>query len=363
MDYITRFCLGIYNSPFFQPVILFGCSQVRNLKPSLAIPLASDGSDRRFFKIRWKGRPAVAIEPSPEDINISETYSYVAIGNHLAGVGIPVPKIYDFDKDTGIIVAEYLGDRHLQTEILALISKHKWSQVKRFYQQALYLLARMQVWGRRGFNRSWCYDSEYYNSELAREREAFYFLRSFVEELMGCGKTPGLENELTGLALQVDLIEHKGYFLHRDFQSRNILVRNGALRIIDFQGGRLGPLGYDVASLLLDPYVALPKNIWSGLLQFYMDELDTLNIALDKSGFEKEFYLLALLRTMQVLGAYSHLYLKKGKIFFTPYIPPALSNLKALLDRKDFENLDNLKLLMAHLSDKTQNSPQRRNSI
>jgi aminoglycoside/choline kinase family phosphotransferase len=314
-----------------------------------SIPLSSDGSDRRFFKIRWKGKPALAIEPSPGDISTSETYSYVAIGNHLAKAGIPVPKIYDFNRDTGIIVVEYLGDRHLQTEILALISQSKWSQVKGLYRQVLSLLAKMQVWGCRGFNRKWCYDSEYYDSKLAKEREALYFLQSFIEDLMGCNKTPELEDELTRLALQVDFIDNKEYFLHRDFQSRNILVQNGALRIIDFQGGRLGPLGYDVAALLLDPYVALPKTIWSELLQFYLDELDTLNIDLDKTVFEREFYLLALLRTMQALGAYSYLYLKKGKVFFEPYISPALSNLKALLVHKDFEKLDHLKLLVANL--------------
>jgi len=319
------------------------------LKTPLAIPLSSDGSDRRFFKVRWKGKPAVAIEPAPGDIGTSELYSYVAIGNHLAGVGIPVPKICDFNKDTGVIVVEYLGDRHLQTEILALISKNKWSQVKRLYRQALFLLARMQVYGCRGFNRKWCYDSEYYDSKLAREREAFYFLQYFVEGLMGGSKTPELEYELARLALQVDLIDNKEYFLHRDFQSRNIMVRNGALRIIDFQGGRLGPLGYDVAALLMDPYVSLPETIWSELLEFYLNELDSLNIALDKAVFEREFYLLALLRTMQALGAYSYLYLKKGKVFFKPYVSPALSNLKALLVRKDFEKLDNLKLLVAGL--------------
>ncbi|MEA1867902.1 MAG: phosphotransferase [Thermodesulfobacteriota bacterium] len=319
------------------------------MKPSLTTPLSSDGSDRRFFKVLWKGKPAVVIEPSPGNTGISETYSYVAIGNHLARVGIPVPKIYDFNKDTGVIVVEYLGDRHLQTEILALISQSKWSQVKRFYRQALSLLAKMQVRGCRGFNRKWCYDSEYYDSKLAGEREAFYFLQSFVEGLMGFSKIPELEDELARLALQVDLIDNKEYFLHRDFQSRNILVWNGALRIIDFQGGRLGPLGYDVAALLLDPYVALPENIWSELLGFYRDELDALNVALDKAVFEREFYLLALLRTMQALGAYSYLYLKKGKVFFKPYVSPALSNLKALLVRKDFEKLDNLKLLVADL--------------
>lgn len=313
------------------------------------MPLSPDGSDRHFFKVQWKGKSALAIEPAPGDIGTSETYSYVAIGNHLARVGIPVPKIYDFNRDTGIIVVEYLGNRHLQTEILALISQSKWSQVKELYWQALSLLAKMQVWGCRGFNRKWCYDSEYYDSKLAREREAFYFLQSFVEDLMDHSKTPELEDELTSLALQVDLIDGKEYFLHRDFQSRNILVHNGALRIIDFQGGRLGPPGYDVAALLLDPYVALPETVWSELLQFYLNELDALNIDLDKTMFEKEFYLLALLRTMQALGAYSYLCLKKGKVFFKPYISPALSNLKALLVRKDFEKLDHLKLLVADL--------------
>ena len=319
------------------------------MKPPLGTLISSDGSDRRFFKIQWKGKPALAIKPSPGDIGTSETYSYVAIGNHLARVGIPVPKIYDFSKNTGIIVVEYLGDRHLQTEIMALISQSKWSQVKRLYRQALSLLAKMQAYGCHGFNREWCYDSEYYDSKLAKEREAFYFLRCFVEGLMGCSKTPELENELTGLALQVDLIGNKEYFLHRDFQSRNILVRNGALRIIDFQGGRLGPLGYDVAALLLDPYVALPENFWNELLQFYLSKLDSLNVNLDKAVFEREFYLLALLRTMQALGAYSYLYLKKEKAFFKPYISPALSNLKTLLARKDFEKLDHLRLLVADL--------------
>jgi aminoglycoside/choline kinase family phosphotransferase len=319
------------------------------LKLPLATLLSPDGSDRHFFKIQWKDKPALAIEPSPGNIGTSETYSYVAIGNHLARAGIPVPKIYDFNKNTGIIVVEYLGDRHLQTEILALISQSKWSQVKELYRQALSLLAKMQVWGCRGFNRKWCYDSEYYDSKLAKEREAFYFLRSFVEDLIGYSKTPELEDELSRLALQVDFIDNKEYFLHRDFQSRNILVRNGALRIIDFQGGRLGPLSYDVAALLLDPYVALPETIRSELLQFYLDELDALNIALDKTAFEREFRLLALLRTMQTLGAYSYLYLKKGKVFFKPYISPALSNLKALLFCKDFEKFDHLRLLVADL--------------
>jgi hypothetical protein len=314
------------------------------LTPDKLIP--SDGSDRSFFKIQWNGEPALAIEPASGDKGIAETYSYVAICNHLDRAGIPVPRVYEFNKDNGIIVVEYLGDKHLQTEILDLISQDKWGQVKRLYRKVLSLLAKMQVYGRLEFNQKWCCDSQNYDSKLAREREAFYFLSCFVEDFMGYSKTPELENELSELALLIDFIDNKDFFLHGDFQSRNILLQNEALRIIDFQGGRLGPLAYDAASLILDPYVALPENMWDELLQFYLDELNALNIVLDRDFFKQEFYLLALFRTMQALGAYSYLYIKKGKPFFKPYISPALSNLRTLLTRKDFERLHNLKLLI-----------------
>ncbi len=321
----------------------------RTPHPLYATPVPSDGSDRCFSKIWWKGKAAIAIEPSPEDMGMPEAYSYFAIGNHLARAGIPVPGIYDFNKITGTIIVEYLGDRHLQTEILALISHEKWSQVNRLYQQALSILAKMQVMGKVGFKPEWCYDTKCYDSNLALEKEGFYFLHSFVQGFMGRDTTPELEDEITGLAHQVDLIDNRDFFLHRDFQSRNIMVQNSNLRIIDFQAGRLGPLGYDLAALLLDPYVALPETIWSELLSYYMEELDSLSIELDKRIFERNFRLLAVLRTMQALGAYSYLYLVKGKDFFRPYFSPAISNLKALLAHEDFEGLELLKLLVADL--------------
>ena len=283
-------------------------------------------------------------------MGIPEAYSYVAIGNHLARAGIPVPRIYDFNREAGIIVLEYLGEKCLQREILGLISKRDWPGVKNFYREALSLLARMQVIGSRGFNLKWCYDSQYYDSRMAMEHEAFYFLSSFVGEFMGHNKTSGVEDELRSLALRVDSIRCKEFFLHRDFQSRNILIQDGALRIIDFQGGRLGPLGYDVAALILDPYVALPEAIRSELLDIYLEELEGLGIVLDRDVFEKEFRLLALLRTMQTLGAYSYLYLVKKRPFFSPYISPAFSNLKILLSHKDFEWMDHVRSLVADLA-------------
>ncbi|NIA08461.1 MAG: phosphotransferase [Nitrospiraceae bacterium] len=314
-----------------------------------AIPVSADGSDRHFFKIHWRGKTALAIEPSPGDIGICEAKSYVAIGKYLASVQIPVPKIYAFDRKTGLIVLEYLGDRCLQKEVLALISKGDWHGVRALYRKAISILAEMQVIGSHGFDVTWCCDSQYYDSKLAMEREASYFLSFFVEGLMGHAKTSGVEDELRKLTLQVDSINNRRFFLHRDFQSRNILVQDGILRVIDFQGGRLGPLGYDLAALILDPYVALPRTIYSEFLSIYLEKLAALGIVMGRDSFEKEFFLLALLRTMQTLGAYSYLYLVKKKAFFVPYISPALSTLKALLNNKAFEWMDQVRSLVADL--------------
>ncbi len=320
------------------------------LSKTSARPISADGSDRHFFKIWWGDRTALAIEPPPGNRGIREAESYVAIGRHLAMAGVPVPEIYAFDRETGVIVLEYLGDRCLQTEVLALISRGDWHKVKALYQRAISILAEMQVIGRQGFDVTWCCESQYYDSRLAMEKEAFYFLSFFVQGFMGQARTPGVEDELRRLALQVDLIKDRDFFLHRDLQSRNILVQDSTLRVIDFQAGRLGPLGYDLAALILDPYVALPRAIYSELISIYLERLAALGVVLEPDDLEREFLLLALLRTMQTLGAYSYLYLVKKRAFFLPYISPALSNLKALLNHNSFEWMVQMRSLVADLT-------------
>ena len=117
----------------------------------------------------------------------------------------------------------------------------------------------MQVRGAVSFDPKWCWDTPQYDRMLMLERESGYFLQAFWQDLLGMEEPPGLQEEFFELADRAARIP-AGYFLHRDFQSRNIMIHGGEACIIDFQGGRLGPLAYDLASLLIDPYVALPDD-------------------------------------------------------------------------------------------------------
>ncbi len=294
------------------------------------IQIRPDGSDRVFMVTGSGVRKAIAVHPSPGEAGKREALSYVRIGTHLRRAGIPVPEILAFDEASGVVHVSFIEGRHLEEEVLEYRASGRWDAVEARYRAVLRHLARMQVMGARGFDPSWCFDTPCYNGAFAFEREARYFLFSFARGLMGLTGLDGLEDELRGFSALVDDLPGQDFFLHRDFQSRNILVNGDGIGIVDFQGGRFGPLGYDVASLLFDPYVGLPSQSHGPLIASYLDELTCLGVLLDPIRFSKGLHVLAVLRMLQALGAYAHLALVKGKARFREHIPAALANLDAL---------------------------------
>jgi aminoglycoside/choline kinase family phosphotransferase len=125
-------------------------------------------------------------------------------------------------------------------------------------------------------------------------------------------------------------------FMHRDFQSRNIMIRNGTGVIIDFQGGRLGPIQYDLASLLIDPYVDLPQIVQDQLLAYCLQQIGVTR-PVEPHRFRKGYHYCCLTRNLQILGAFGHLSKVKGKTQFDAYIPTAVRGLHQRLNR-DSEN-------------------------
>ncbi|MDA8161959.1 MAG: phosphotransferase [Desulfobacteraceae bacterium] len=294
----------------------------------------------------------MVIHPAPGDKGHREASSYVSIGRHLRQASVPVPEIYDFDPVAGIITVEDLGDISLQAEIKRLAGLGACDRIAGLYRSALLALARMQVVGGRLFDPSWSYDTPRYDSRLAFQKEAKYFLGSFVWGMMGLEWTFGLEEELRHFSMKIDAMHWADFFLHRDFQSRNILVQPGdILRIIDFQGGRMGPLGYDAGSLLFDPYTSLPFDLIDGLFGDYVDMLHGFGLELERNGFWADFKILSLFRLLQALGAYSFLSVIKGKDFFKTYIPVAVASLNALLDDGIFDEVNALRRLVKKISD------------
>jgi hypothetical protein len=126
------------------------------------------------------------------------------------------------------------------------------------------------------------------------------------------------------------------YFLHRDYQSRNLFIKDGRLRVVDFQGGRLGPLGYDLAALLIDPYMALAAPWEEELFSHYVELLKEW-VDFDPQEFQETYYHLALCRTLQVLGAFGYLTKVKGKNHFSRSIPAAVQALRRRLAERPGE--------------------------
>jgi aminoglycoside/choline kinase family phosphotransferase len=300
---------------------------------SLAAPqmLAGDGSDRRFFRLLGSPTVILLFHPSPpggEEVN--ENDSYYFIGRHLRAQGAPAPEIYAYCREEFWMLLEDLGDISLEATVKRQPAE---GQLRFWYRQALELLVDMQLKGAQGFEPAWCFDTPTVHRPFLWERECGYFVRAFLNGYLGQKTTledlaPDLERVLTGA-----LAPSPYYFLHRDLPSRNLLIKNGRLRIIDFQGGRLGPLGYDVASLLIDPYVNLQPAWQDQLLEHYLDLLQA-RLAVDRNAFREQYYHLALCRNLQILGAFGYLTKVKGKDYFARYIPPAVAGLRARLEAR-----------------------------
>ncbi len=291
------------------------------------LPLASDGSDRSFFRVELEGGSLIALSNSNQR---GENDAYWRIGRHLASRGIPVPELYEYEKQMGWFLLEDLGEVSLQQAALKEKCGHG---ILELYKPVLEALLCLQLRGKKGFDESWCYQSSRYDESLMMEKESVYFLEAFLQGYMFWkGPREFLMKEFQLLARTTAELAPPAFLMHRDFQSRNVLIdKTGKARIIDFQGARLGPLQYDLASLLLDPYVGLPPETKAIILEQYLDALSD-NISFSREDFLGAYPLVELHRNMQILGAFAYLGKLKGKKFFLKWIPAALSNLGQLLE-------------------------------
>jgi hypothetical protein len=302
--------------------------------------LAGDGSDRRFFRLAGATGVVLLYHPYPPGDPVSENDSYFIIGRHLKAAGVPVPEIYDYCREEGWMLLEDVGDLSLEA---ALHGPGRDEGIRARYPRALEILARMQVRGREGFDPAWCFDTPEVSRAFLMERECAYFVRAFLNGYLGLQIS--LEDLAPDLARLVALALPGGesYFLHRDFQSRNLFIHQGRLRVLDFQGARLGPRGYDLAALLIDPYAELSPGRQEELLAAYLKLLGAL-APVDEGAFRGQYPYLALCRNLQVLGAFGFLTRVKGKAHFARHIPGALGGLKRRLKERsgEFPRLERL---------------------
>ena len=308
----------------------------------------SDGSTRRFWRIKKDGRPfcLIAAPAGQGSDELAESRSAWQIGSHLWENEVPVPELFGWDSRTGVLLFEDLGDTRLHDVVVRERSGRSRSRdfVTGYFRSAVKQLTAMQCRGAEDFDRSWCWDGGRYDTRLMIDRESGYFLRAFWQGLLGHEVADGVREELEEIARLAGQAP-ADFFLHRDFQSRNIMIKEGAVRFIDFQGGRLGPLGYDLASLLIDPYTSLPLPVQDDLLAEYLRAIADYRV-IDEAEFKKQYMLLAFQRNMQIVGAFSFLYKVRRKIFFMKFIHPSLVSLRNRLEESLFNDYPLIRTLV-----------------
>jgi aminoglycoside/choline kinase family phosphotransferase/dTDP-glucose pyrophosphorylase len=298
-------------------------------KPVSMTCLKGDGSDRRWFRLRSENTTLILADHGiHENTESCETNSFIKIGNHLYARKAPVPQIFHKNIFSGHVIMEDLGNTLLQHEV---INYPDQKRTQTLYKKIIKKLCHMWIEGAKGFDTSWTYQTTHYDRHVILENECRYFSDAFLKGYLGLNiGFEDLSEDFYHLADRVEEFAGKG-FMHRDFQSRNIMLNGPHIFFIDFQGGRLGPIQYDLASLLIDPYTALSETLQMQLLEFCVHYLDSL-IYVSYNGFKKGFHYCALARNLQILGAFAHLSLNKKKTWFEKYIPRAIKTLKKNLD-------------------------------
>ena len=304
--------------------------------------LYGDGSDRKWYRITCENRSLVMADHGiRQDGSTGETDAFVAIGLHLHNRGIPVPQIYSYDTFSGHVFMEDLGDISLQTLVK---NTDDQDNIITHYKLLIEHIGKLSMEGGKDFDPAWTYQTAYYTKDLIIEKECRYFVDAFLKGYLGMDiRFIDIEDEFRSLADKALKFSING-FMHRDLQSRNIMVKNQRFYFIDFQGGRLGPIQYDLASLLIDPYVNLSRPVQEILLKFGVKTLSSV-IRIDPDKFLSCYQYCAITRNLQILGAFGFLSRIKKKTYFEKYIPNAIKSLKHNLSsfgNTEFPNLTSI---------------------
>jgi len=284
-------------------------------------PIEKGGSDRKFYRVNCS--PEQTLILVKYNLEREENRHYVQIAKFLAAHGIRAPKIYYHDPDEGLIWIEDLGERDLFS-----YRGESWLVRRSFYESALDEVAKL--------HRVSETDSRAIRGDLPAEFNAALYLweqNYFFENCLG--RHFKIDNvKLAALAtlpalnqIAQRLASLPRVLVHRDFQSQNILLRNGQAYLIDFQGMRPGLAQYDLASLVYDPYVDLASEERDELMAYYREQQIRNGININ-GEFDFTLRLCAMQRLMQALGAYGFLGLVKGHKQFLQYIPKAVASLR-----------------------------------
>lgn len=311
--------------------------------PTSIEPLPGAGSNRKYFRLKGKESLIGVYGTSTE-----ENRAFIYMARHFSQKGLPVPRILAEAPDQSAYLQDDLGD----TSLFQLIKQGRESgnfsdEETNILKQTIRLLPQIQFEGSKDMDFSYCYPQARFNRRSVLW-DLNYFKYCFLKATGLEFQENLLEDDFERMADTLLQIEPQ-VFMYRDFQSRNVMIREEKPYFIDFQGGRKGPFYYDVASFLWQAKANYPDSLRQELLDEYLDALRPYH-AIDKEQFLTTLRHFVLFRTLQVLGAYGFRGYFEKKAHFIQSVPYAIENLRQLLET-DFPEYPYLCLMLRKLTE------------
>ena len=320
-------------------------AQIYGLQPESVTPVSGSGSNRSYYRLTADGMSCIGVIGTDPDENLA----FVTEAQHFRAMGLPVPEVIAISDDRECYLQNDLGDILLYDMVARAHKEGVWSsELQELLCSTMSVLPKLQFEGARGLDFSVCYPE----MEFSRQMVMFdlnYFKYCFLKpsglefnEVRLQDDFEKLADELMG-ASQLYARDGKAYdgdtFMYRDFQSRNVMVRDGKSYFIDFQGGRKGPVHYDVASFIWHARSGYPAELKSRMLDAYMDAM-SVYVDVDREEFKGVLRNFVLFRTLQVLGAYGFRGWMEQKAKFVISIPAAIYSLRGQLDEMASADVD-----------------------
>ena len=281
------------------------------------VPLTGDASDRRYYRVLLPDAPSIVLSLHAEPFSV-DSLPFVNVARLLEQMPVPIPRVIGHAGDIGVLALEDLGDVTLQAHLGAATPPEHAA----LYRQAVSLIATMQRRGAELQSPGYLpYGIAFDVEKLTWELD--FFIKHFIEAYRGVAiGTPArtaLRAEFGDIVRE--LASEPRVLCHRDYHSRNLMVQEGRLYIIDFQDARMGPDTYDLVSLLRDSYVDLPEQTVGELIAYFLAvKGDTEN----ERGFRDRFNVMALQRNLKALGTFGYQTTARRNPVYLQYIPRTL---------------------------------------
>lgn len=301
--------------------------------------LKGDASDRNYYRAKYSLNSSPQISSSVIIMQLAKLETepdFNCMQKFLRNLNVPVPDIFHFDEEYGLLFLMDCGNTHLADQILKEPEKTIF-----WYQKAIDIIVDFHIRATDTITPDFPAHSLFFDEEKLMW-EMDFMLEHYVQGMLMSALSKDEKNSLReGLrTLCTTLSKEDRVFTHRDYHSRNIMIHNGMLKVIDFQDARMGPCQYDLVSLLKDSYVVLSEPVRNDLLEYYIECMERNSRKIERGSFYKIFEWMSLQRNLKAIGTFAYQHKVLGNDRYLQYIEPTLQYIRqTLTNRHDLEFL------------------------